>query len=39
MPGTDASTPATVIDDPLVARYLEYVRVQKRLAERTVTLY
>ncbi|MBP9931059.1 MAG: tyrosine-type recombinase/integrase [Rhodoferax sp.] len=39
MPGTDASAPATVIDDPLVGRYLEYVRVQKRLAERTVTLY
>jgi integrase/recombinase XerC len=39
MPGTDASATTTAIDDPLVARYLAYVRVQKRLAERTVTLY
>ena len=39
MPGSDASATATVTDDPLITRYLEYVRVQKRLAERTVTLY
>ena len=25
--------------DPLVARYLEHVRVERRLAARTVTLY
>ena len=25
--------------DPLVLRYLNHVRVEKRLAERTVTLY
>jgi integrase/recombinase XerC len=36
MPATDA---ADALDDPLVARYLEYVRVQKRLADRTVVLY
>lgn len=28
-----------LIKDPLVERYLEHVRVEKRLAERTVTLY
>jgi integrase/recombinase XerC len=27
------------IIDPLVERYLEHVRVEKRLAARTVTLY
>ena len=32
-----ATSPAAT--DPLVARYLEHVRVEKRLAARTVTLY
>ena len=31
--------PATASVDPLVRRYLEHVRVEKRLAERTVALY
>ena len=34
---TDGSAPAVL--DPEVARYLEYVRVEKRLAARTLTLY
>ena len=29
----------TPVSDPLVLRYLEHVRVEKRLAERTVALY
>lgn len=29
----------TLLTDPLVARYLEHVRVERRLANRTVTLY
>lgn len=33
---TDMQTPAT---EPLVQRYLDHVRFEKRLAERTVTLY
>ena len=28
-----------LLTDPLVARYLEHVRVERRLADRTVTLY
>lgn len=35
----DPATPAAAVVDPLVARYLEHVRVQKRLAERTCMLY
>jgi integrase/recombinase XerC len=33
------STPAAPAPDPLVERYLEHVRVEKRLAARTVELY
>ncbi len=33
------STAAPETPSPLVARYLEHVRVEKRLADRTVTLY
>ena len=32
-------TPAPVPIDPLIERYLEHVRVEKRLAQRTVELY
>jgi len=39
MPAMSTTPPLAASDDPLVARYLEYVRVQKRLADRTVTLY
>ena len=36
----EATVPAPVHDnDPLVERYLEHVRVEKRLAQRTVELY
>ncbi|MDI1236192.1 MAG: tyrosine recombinase XerC [Polaromonas sp.] len=36
----EAALPAPVPDnDPLVERYLEHVRVEKRLAQRTVELY
>jgi integrase/recombinase XerC len=34
-----APSPAPADDDALVERYLEFVRVEKRLAERTVELY
>jgi integrase/recombinase XerC len=34
-----AETAATPLADPLVERYLEHVRVEKRLAQRTVELY
>ena len=33
------ATPQTAADEGLVARYLEHVRVEKRLAQRTVELY
>lgn len=33
------ATPALPPSDPLVERYLEHVRVEKRLAQRTVELY
>ena len=40
MPESTGTKPAqTPIDDALAARYLEHVRVEKRLAPRTVTLY
>ncbi|MCP5282171.1 MAG: tyrosine-type recombinase/integrase [Rhodoferax sp.] len=39
MPALPATGAADLLDDPLVARYLDYVRVQKRLADRTVSLY
>ncbi len=35
----ETTTDSDVIIDPLVARYLEHVRVERRLAARTVTLY
>ena len=35
----EITTDSDVIIDPLVARYLEHVRVERRLAARTVTLY
>lgn len=35
----DTVQPAPPAPDPLVTRYLEYVRVAKRLADRTVALY
>ena len=35
----DVAPEVEVIVDPLVARYLEHVRVERRLAERTVALY
>jgi integrase/recombinase XerC len=38
MAGRDTLTPAPD-NDPLVERYLEHVRVEKRLAQRTVELY
>ena len=34
-----AASDATASPDPLVERYLEHVRVEKRLAQRTVELY
>ncbi len=37
-PDLDGETTGA-LDDPLVARYLAYARVQKRLADRTLTLY
>ena len=40
MPESTGSKPVrTPLDDALAARYLEHVRVEKRLAPRTVTLY
>jgi integrase/recombinase XerC len=40
MPGAAPAAPRVdSIADPLVERYLEHVRVEKRLAERTVALY
>jgi integrase/recombinase XerC len=36
-PGTPSEAP--FINDPLVERYLEHVRVEKRLAQRTLELY
>ncbi|NDD14565.1 MAG: recombinase XerC, partial [Betaproteobacteria bacterium] len=33
------NVPASLPDDPLALRYLEHVRVEKRLADRTVALY
>ena len=36
---TDAANPARVVAPPLVQRYLEHVRFEKRLASRTVALY
>jgi integrase/recombinase XerC len=38
-PAGTATTEAAPAPDPLVLRYLDYVRFEKRLAERTVTLY
>ena len=35
----DAAPQEPHAPDPLVARYLDYVRVEKRLAQRTVELY
>ena len=35
----ETTTDSDVMIDPLVARYLEHVRVERRLAARTVTLY
>ena len=35
----DAAAQEPCAPDPLVARYLDYVRVEKRLAQRTVELY
>src|SRR5690606_21148091 len=39
LPSESASDASAADLDPLVERYLEHVRVEKRLAERTVTLY
>ena len=36
---SDVSSPASLPIDPQVLRYLEHVRVEKRLAARTLTLY
>ena len=33
------NVPANLPDDPLALRYLEHVRIEKRLADRTVALY
>ena len=38
-PRADAAPQEPQAPDPLVARYLDYVRVEKRLAQRTVELY
>ena len=38
-PPADAAAQEPQATDPLVARYLDYVRVEKRLAQRTVALY
>ena len=38
-PGASGEVPAAMPRDPLVGRYLEHVRVEKRLAQRTVELY
>jgi integrase/recombinase XerC len=37
--GTDTGSDHGTEPDPLVVRYLEHVRVERRLAERTVALY